>query len=66
MKNTTHISLVMIDMFDKFGTAKAILNKETCDVIGGVMEGFVITGKKLRMYADDEGAIKSNLFEEYF
>jgi len=35
-------------------------------LLAGIMEGFVKMGKKpKRIYSDNEGAIRSNLFEEY-
>ena len=65
-ENKTHILLVMLDIFSKYASAIEIQSKETPDVIAGIMEGFVKMGKKpKRIYSDNEGAVKSNLFEEY-
>jgi len=62
----THILLVMLDIFIKYATAIEIPSKETPDVIAGIMEGFIKMGKKpKRIYSDNEGAIKWNLFEKY-
>ena len=61
-----HILLVMLDIFSKYATAIEIQSKETPDVIAGIMEGFIKMGKKpKRIYSDNEGAIKSKLFEQY-
>jgi transposase InsO family protein len=60
------IGLVMLDIFSKYAVVIPIESKETPDVIAGIMEGFVKMGKKpKRIYSDNEGAIKSNLFEQY-
>jgi glycosyltransferase involved in cell wall biosynthesis len=56
----------MLDIFTKYLTCIQIESKETPDVISGIMEGFVKMGEKpKRIYSDNEGALKSNVFEKY-
>lgn len=56
----------MLDSFSNYAAAIEIQSKETPDFIAGLMEGFVKMGKKpKRIYSDNEGAVKSNLFEQY-
>ena len=58
--------LVMIDIFTKYAVAIPLASRDKADVIAGMMEGFTKMGKKPKMiYTDGEGALRSNLFEEY-
>ena len=62
----THIILIMIDIFSKYVVAVEIESKETPDVIAGVMEGINKFGHIPKIiYADQEKALDSKLFEEY-
>ena len=58
--------LVMIDIFTKYAVAMPLPSRDKADVIAGMMEGFTKMGKKPKMiYTDGEGALRSNLFEEF-
>ena len=64
--NKTEIGLVILDIFTKYAVVIPIESKETPDVIAGVMEGINKMGHKPNIiYSDNEGALKSNLFDDY-
>jgi len=56
----------MIDIFSKFTVIIPIQSKETPDVIAGIMEGINKMGHIPKIiYADQEKALDSKLFEQY-
>jgi hypothetical protein len=56
----------MIDIFSKYAIVIPIASKETPDVLAGMMEGFQKMGGKPKfIYSDNEGALGSNLFDEF-
>ena len=58
--------LVMIDTFSKYAVALPLPSRDKSDVIAGMLEGFNKMGRKPKMiYTDGEGALRSNLFEEF-
>jgi len=58
--------LVMIDTFTKYAAAIPLSSRDKADVIAGMLEGFTKMGHKPKMlYTDGEGALRSNLFEEF-
>ena len=65
-KEEIQIGLVMIDIFSKYAVCIPIASKETPDVLAGMMEGFQKMGGKPKfIYSDNEGALGSNLFDEF-
>ena len=65
-KEEIQIGLVMIDIFSKYAIVIPIASKETPDVLAGMMEGFQKMGGKPKfIYSDNEGALGSNLFDEF-
>ena len=65
-KEEIQIGLVMIDISSKYAVCIPIASKETPDVLAGMMEGFQKMGGKPKfIYSDNEGALGSNLFDEF-
>ena len=65
-ENKTYIVLVMLDIFSKYAVGVIIQSKETPDVIAGIMEGIHKMGHIPKIiYADQEKALDSKLFEQY-
>ena len=64
--NKMEIGLVMLDIFSKYALVIPIESKETPDVIAGIMEGINKMGHIPKIiYADQEKALDSKLFEQY-
>ena len=60
-------ALIMIDIFTKFLTVIPIKSKQIGDVAAGIIEGIHKMGKKPKIiFSDDEGALNSNVIQDYF
>jgi hypothetical protein len=62
-----NIALIMIDIFTKYIVVIPIKSKQIGDVAAGIIEGIHKMDHKPKIiYSDDEGALNSNVIQEYF